>query len=170
MGVSVVSPVSEFIRLTCARSPRVMLVTDAASRDSVPESIRGVVDDAQYGNLSWMNGSTIPSNIDGAMIWCKGETPMTGSPGGLEASIFFWAELQHLGRRALALSGTRGLAGTGTPLASGAVQKHDLESLVADRWGEALRKEEDGLAREWKAVGSALFGDLAGVGKTRFRH
>jgi glycosyltransferase involved in cell wall biosynthesis len=65
-----------------------MLFTDAASRDMVPESIRNVVDDAQYGNLSWMNGSTIPSNFDGALIWCKGETPVAGSPADWRRPFF----------------------------------------------------------------------------------
>ena len=88
MGVSVVSPVSEFVRLSCGRSPRVMLVTDAASREMVPESIREVVDDAQYGNLSSMNGSTLPSNFDGAVIWCRGETPMSGSSADWRRPFF----------------------------------------------------------------------------------
>jgi glycosyltransferase involved in cell wall biosynthesis len=88
MGVSVVSPVTEFTRLTCGRSPRLLLVTDAASRDMVPESIQGVVDDAQYGSLSWMNGSAIPSNFDGALIWCKGELPLAGSPAEWRRPFF----------------------------------------------------------------------------------
>jgi glycosyltransferase involved in cell wall biosynthesis len=64
------------------------LITDAVSQDMVPESIRAVVDDAQYGKLSRMSGTTIPSNLDGAVIWCKGELPVAGSSADWRRPFF----------------------------------------------------------------------------------
>jgi glycosyltransferase involved in cell wall biosynthesis len=88
MGISVISPVTEIIRLTCARSPRVTLLTDAASPDMLPESIRNVADESQSGDLSWVGKSKVPSNFDGALIWCKGEIPLAGSTADWRRPFF----------------------------------------------------------------------------------
>jgi glycosyltransferase involved in cell wall biosynthesis len=78
MGVAVVSPVTEFVRLTCDRSPRVLLLTDAAAHETIPEPILRVVDDIRYGSISRMN-ETLSSDFDGALIWCKSERPIAGT-------------------------------------------------------------------------------------------
>ena len=106
MGVSVVSPVTEVVRLTCGRSPRVTLLTDAAPRDMVPESIRSIADKTPYGELSSMGAANFPGNADGAVIWCKGEVPLAGSPADWRRPFFFqpngntcvavhWSYLEH---------------------------------------------------------------------------
>ena len=88
MGVSVVSPITETIRLTCVRSPKVKLLTDASSEETIPESIRQIVDGTPFGNLSCMNKGEIPGDSDGALIWCKGELPLTGSPAEWRRPFF----------------------------------------------------------------------------------
>jgi glycosyltransferase involved in cell wall biosynthesis/tetratricopeptide (TPR) repeat protein len=65
-----------------------MLFTDAGSGDVIPESIRSVVDESQYGNLSSVNKGEIPATFDGAVIWCKGEAPMRGSPAEWRRTFF----------------------------------------------------------------------------------
>lgn len=88
MGVCVVSPVTEAVRMRCDRSPRVMLLTDASSPESIPESVRHIADDTQYGNLSWINRPEIPGDCDGALIWCRGEMPLGGSPADWRRPFF----------------------------------------------------------------------------------
>ncbi len=78
MGISVVSPVTEIVRLRCDRSPRVLLLTDAASEDRVPPSIREVADEAQYGNLAWDRASQLAGSFEAAFVWHKGELPKAG--------------------------------------------------------------------------------------------
>jgi len=83
-----------------------MLLTDGASRETIPESIRGIADEFQYGDLSWVSRSEIPGHWDGAVIWCKGESPSGGSPAEWRTSFFpkpccnasvavHWAYLEH---------------------------------------------------------------------------
>jgi glycosyltransferase involved in cell wall biosynthesis len=88
MGVCVVSPVSETIRFKCDRSPRVALVTDAASSEAIPESIRALVDGDQPANLSCIGKGELPPDFDGALIWCKDEIPMAGSPAEWRRTFF----------------------------------------------------------------------------------
>jgi hypothetical protein len=88
MGVRVVSVVTEVTRLACDRTPRIALLTDAASAEMVPESIREVVDETHFGNLSWIGGAKIPDGLDGAVVWCKGEVPLAGSPADWRRSFF----------------------------------------------------------------------------------
>ncbi len=106
MGISVVSPVTETIRLTCARSPQVALLTDASSWDMLPELVRSLTDDPDLATLSVMNSGRVPANFDGAVIWCKGELPMSGSPADWRrpffslkprdtAVIVHWPYLEH---------------------------------------------------------------------------
>jgi glycosyltransferase involved in cell wall biosynthesis len=88
MGVSVVSPVTETVRLLCGRSPRVKLLTDIPSWEMVPELVRTLADDVHYAPLSDMNRETIPDNFDGAVIWCKGELPMSGTAADWRRPFF----------------------------------------------------------------------------------
>jgi glycosyltransferase involved in cell wall biosynthesis len=107
MGISVVSPATESVRLTCGRSPRVALLTDATSREMVPASIRAVADEDLFGDLSCLSTGRIPSNFDGAVIWCKGELPRAGSAADWRRPFFsqphrntwvavHWPYLEHV--------------------------------------------------------------------------
>lgn len=79
MGISVVSPVTEIVRFRCARSPRVLLLTDAPSEDMVPRSIRSAADEVRCGSFLWDRESQAADPFDAALVWCKGETPKAGS-------------------------------------------------------------------------------------------
>ena len=88
MGISVVSPVTEIVRLRCERSPRVLLLTDAASEDMVPPSIREVADEVHYGSLLWDTASKTAAQFDAALLWCKGELPKVGSTADWRRPFF----------------------------------------------------------------------------------
>jgi glycosyltransferase involved in cell wall biosynthesis len=88
MGVHVVSAVTETVRLSCGKSPQIMLLTDAPSWDAVPEPVRAIVNDPDVGALSAMNAGALPDQYDGALIWCKGESPLTGSPAEWRRAFF----------------------------------------------------------------------------------
>lgn len=88
MAVSVVSPVTETTCLRCDRSPRVLLLTDVASEDFLPRSIREVTDEAQYANLVWDRAAKNANAFDAAFVWHKGELPKAGSPADWRRPFF----------------------------------------------------------------------------------
>lgn len=106
MGISIVSPVTEIVKVRCDRSPRILLVTDASSEDRLPATIRSVTDGAQYGNLVW-NAASSPANpYDAALVWHKGEQPKSGTPADWRRAFFsapdcetwipiHWPSLEH---------------------------------------------------------------------------
>ena len=106
MGVSVVSPVTETVRITCGRSPRVSLFTDAVSLEAIPDSIRSIVQEQQFEDLSCIGSAKIPEHLDGVVIWCKGESPLRGSaaewrrpffsqPNRTTSVVVHWPYLEH---------------------------------------------------------------------------
>lgn len=88
MGVHIVAPTTGMTRLLCDRSPRVALVTDAASADSIPLALREVSDTVILGDLSSVGRRAVPKDADGVLVWCKGEQPMSGTAADWRRAFF----------------------------------------------------------------------------------
>src|ERR1700674_1383604 len=106
MGVCVVAPATGMTRLACPRSPRIALITDASSADLIPAAVREVADHVVLGDLSCVGRAMVPENADGALVWCKGEEPISGATADWRRSFFstpvcsawvavHWACLEH---------------------------------------------------------------------------
>ncbi len=88
MGVCVVAPATGMTRLVCQRSAHIALVTDANSTDLIPAAVRGVADTVVLSDLSCIGMSEVPENADGALVWCKGEEPISGAAADWRRSFF----------------------------------------------------------------------------------
>src|SRR6266849_3561026 len=88
MGVCVVAPATGMTRLVCQRSPRIALVTDANSTDLIPAAVREVADTVVLSDLSCVGRAKVPENADGALVWCKGEEPISGGAADWRRSFF----------------------------------------------------------------------------------
>jgi glycosyltransferase involved in cell wall biosynthesis/tetratricopeptide (TPR) repeat protein len=75
-------------RLACPRSPRIALITDASSPDLIPAIVREVADAVVLGDLSCVGRAKVPENADGALVWCKGEEPISGAAADWRRSFF----------------------------------------------------------------------------------
>jgi glycosyltransferase involved in cell wall biosynthesis len=64
------------------------LLTDAASPDVIPPSIRSAADEVQCGSLLWDKESQAADPFDAALVWCRGESPKAGSAADWRRPFF----------------------------------------------------------------------------------
>ena len=88
MGIHVAAPTTGISQLICERSPRVALLTDADAMDCLPLEIREATDSAVPGDLSSVGRNSIPEEQDGALIWCQGEKPISGTAADWRRAFF----------------------------------------------------------------------------------
>ena len=63
-----------------ARSPRLLLQTDATSAQEIPSCLHAVADSLTLGDLRAWQTAQVPANCDAVVAWLSGERLLCGSP------------------------------------------------------------------------------------------
>ena len=95
MSLHVVTAKSGIEKARVTRSPRIAILTDAASLELVPAEIRRAAELISTEDVGVLQGVEVPAEADGALLWLKADRLLCGTPADLRA-VFLTAGVETM--------------------------------------------------------------------------
>jgi glycosyltransferase involved in cell wall biosynthesis len=88
VSICLIAPKTGRIKAVAAASPRVLLYTDAAAVETVPEAVRRAADMFSTEDLGVWRGEPWKGDANGALVWIAGDQLLCGTSEDLRAVFF----------------------------------------------------------------------------------
>ena len=77
------------VRVSYERSPKILLETDLAAAEDLPEGMRNAADEVVFGSLTALATGRVPREADGVISWLAGDHLLEGSAASVRQDLRF---------------------------------------------------------------------------------